>query len=401
MFQNLGKLIESLYIKVNMESLGIRVNSGIFTISDADRNVVNFDMEGRPMFITLDSKTYRRGLNNRLIQMSWNGEERIIGNVGKEESELILSRALSYPGKVGSSEQASNEISLDRLSGRNIEWLKQDSGRISSLYKIYPILPPDASHSIYFEGSYGARWNLSTVTSSHISREFQFKTQEDLEKHAIDLKERIGEGIKARKGIFLGDANIMNMDQKLLLWLLDLLKSSFSLPVMASFDMYTTPKKKNMIHFRDMKDHGLNRVTVFIESGSYKVLRLFNEHTNATETLNLVNNLKDSGLNVTIVAMIGTGGKEYSKDHEEGTSNVISQMPLDSQDKVYLAPIVEDDDPWYVQMESSRGITRMTYAEKISQMSNLSLKIKESFKGINGTAFPGTLANYDLRELIY
>ena len=384
-----------------MESPAIRVNSGIFTISDADRNVVNFDMEGRPMFITLDSKTYRRGLNNRLIQLSWNGEERVIGNVGEEESEKILSRSLSYPGKIDRSEQASNEIHLEKLSGRNTEWLKEDSDRIRSLYRIYPILPPDASHSIYFEGSYGAKWNLSTITSSHISREVQFKNQEELERHAGDLKDRIGDGIRARKGIFLGDANIINMDQKLLLWLLDLLKSSFSLPIMASFDMYTTPKKKNMIHFRDMKDHGLDRVTVFIESGSYKVLRLFNEHTNATETLNLVNNLKDSGLNVTIVAMIGTGGKEYSKDHEEGTSNVISQMPLDSQDKVYLAPMVEEDDPWYVQMESSRNLTRMTYAEKISQMSSLSSKIKESFKGINGTPFPGTMANYDLRELIY
>jgi hypothetical protein len=384
-----------------MESVAVKVNSGILTVLDSEKNVVNFDLEGRPMFATLDSKTYRRGFNNRLIQMSWNGEERIVSTPGNEEADSIIARIMAYLGNLGTSGTESGEISLAKLSGRDVKWLKEDASRFSSLYRIYPILPPDASHSVYFEGSYGAKWNLSTVTSSHLSREFQFKTQEELEKHADDLKQNLGEGIRSRKGIFLGDANIMNMDQKLLLWLLDLLKSSFSLPVMASFDMYTTPKKKNMIHFRDMKDHGLDRVTVFIESGSYKVLRLFNEHTNATETLNLVNNLKDSGLNVTIVAMIGTGGKEYSKDHEEGTSNVISQMPLESQDRIYLSPMVEEADPWYVQMESSRKITRMTYAEKLEQMASLSLKIKESFRGINGTAFPGTLANYDLREAIY
>ena len=384
-----------------MDSLNVRLNSGMVTVSDSEKNVVNFDLEGRPIFMTVGGVTFRRGLNNRLIQLSWKDKERIIETPGPDESRKILERSMSYLSGLEDQSDGDTSAILRKISGRDYPWIIEDSRKISSLYRVYPILPPDASHFLYFEGSFGASWNLSTITSSHTTREFQSKTEEEIKAHADSIKNVMGEGIKSKKGVFLGDANAMNMDQKALLHLLDLLKNEFSLPIMSAFDMYTTPKKKNMIHFRDMKDHGLDHVSVFLQSGSYKVLRLFNEHTNATETLNLVNNLKDSGLTVSIVAMVGTGGVEYARDHEEGISNVISQMPLDSKDRVYLSPIVEDDDPWYTQMESSKHITRMNPAEKISQASRLSEKIKESFKGINGYDFPGTIALYDLREAIY
>lgn len=384
-----------------MDQVTVKEDSGIIKTSDQSRNVVNFDLEGRPMFFSINAKTFRRGLDNSLVNLAWDGEIRTVNRVPPEEAVGIMEKGMEMLRFAAESPNTAAESIRGIAGTRDVEWLRKDADMVRALYKIYPVLPPEASHSIYVEATYGANWNLATIAGSYAKRDFVQKEQSEIVSHLHSVKEVLGKGIGARREVFLGDTNVLNMDQKLLLQIIDLLKSELNLPVIASFDMYTTPKKKNMIHFRDMKDHGLNKVVVFVQSGSYKVLRLFNEHTNATETLNLVNNMKDSGLSVDIVALLGTGGKKYARDHEEGITNMVSQMLLDESDKIYLCPIVEDSDPWYAGMEKQNSLGRMSPLEKHDQMERITSMIKKSFSEINGKEFPGKITEFDMRETIY
>ena len=384
-----------------MVQFTFKEESGIIKISDQQRNVVNYDLEGRPVFFSINAKTYRRGLNNRLINISWEGEYRIVNQIHGEESDAIIDQGLSMLRSSYESLQPGSEPVNLAPAGRNLAWLKDDARKISSLYNVYPILPPEASHCVYIEATSGANWNLATIAGAYAKREFTQKQESEIASHVTSVKETLGRGISSRREVFLGDTNVLNMDQKLLIRTIELLKSEFNLPVVASFDMYTTPKKKNMIHFRDMKDHGLNKVVVFVQSGSYKVLRLFNEHTNATETLNLVNNMKDSGLSVDIVALLGTGGLKYSRDHEEGITNMVSQMLLDQGDTIYLSPMVEDADPWYAGMAKQNSLGRLSAEQKHDQMIKIAESVKKSFSEINGKPFPGKITEFDMRETIY
>lgn len=384
-----------------MDQVTAKEDAGIIKTSDQSRNVVNFDLEGRPMFFSINAKTFRRGLDNTLVNLSWDGEIRSVNRVPSEDASGIIEKGMEMLRLATESSNGAAETVREIADIRDMEWLRKDADTVRSLYKIYPVLPPEASHCIYVEATYGANWNLATIAGSYAKRDFVQKDQNEIVSHLHSVKEVLGRGIKARREVFLGDTNVLNMDQKLLIQTIDLIKSELNLPVIASFDMYTTPKKKNMIHFRDMKDHGLNKVVVFVQSGSYKVLRLFNEHTNATETLNLVNNMKDSGLAVDIVALLGTGGKKYARDHEEGITNMVSQMLLDDSDKIYLCPIVEDSDPWYAGMEKQNSLDRMSSTEKHDQMEKITAMIKKSFLEINGKEFPGKITEFDMREAIY
>ena len=323
-----------------------RINNGILTIASGNEEVANFDFEGRILFYTKNGVMHRRSSDNSLFKLGWDNDVRSVTPLEKDEASAIYDRcyqlARNFPADTLRDEE---KAILEKISTRNPEWLEQDAAAITSLYAIKPIMPPDQASAVYLELSSGTKWNRCTISSSYAGRTVETKDSAQFMDHVEKVKNQLGEGLKAKKGIFLGDPGALDVDQKELLPILAKLKADFGLPLFSAFDMFSTPKRKNMIHYMDIKNHGLDRIFVFIQSGSYKVIKLFNDKINVNETLNLINNLKDHGISVSLVILAGMGGKKYDNDHVEGTANVISQMMLENGDMIFLSPIVEEDDP--------------------------------------------------------
>ena len=279
-----------------------RINNGILTIASGNEEVANFDFEGRVLFYTKGGVMHRRSSDNSLFRLGWDQDVRTVIQLEKEEAAAIYERcyhmAREFPTETLNDQEKGI---LGKVSSRDPSWLEQDARAISEIYATKPIMPPDQGSAVYLELTSGAKWNRCSISSSYGGRTIEGKDQDAFRSHVNRLKEVLGEGIKAKKGLFLGDPGALDVDQKELLPILDGLKEDFGLPVFAAFDIFSTPKRKNMIHYRDLKGHGLDRIFVFIQSGSYKVIKLFNEKINVTETLNIVNNIKDHGISVSIV----------------------------------------------------------------------------------------------------
>ncbi len=379
-----------------------RINNGILTLADGNSEIANFDFEGRLLFFTRQGVLHKRSTDNTIYRLGWEGDVRQVDPVPEDEAVGIVERsyemARNFPQDTLS--EAEKQI-LDRVKSRNLAWLKSDSKTLTSFYSSTPIMPPDQSSALYLELAKGCMWNRCSICNSYSGRNTKEKTPEDFLEHVRNVKEALGEGIKAKKGIFLGDAGALDFDQKQLLPLLDRLKEEFNLPIFCAFDIYSTPKRKNMIHYQDLKAHGLDRIFVFIESGSYKVVRLLNEKINVTETLNIVNNIKDHGIAVSIVVMVGMGGTKFSEDHIEGTSNIISQMYLEGGDMIFLSPVVENDDPKYMEIVEKEGLGVLSSEEKVAQSEKMLKAIKESYEDMNGKPLQIPIVKYDLREALF
>ena len=379
-----------------------RINNGILTIADGNSEIANFDFEGRLLFFTKSGVLHKRSTDNSMYKLGWEGEVRMVTPVSEEEASEIIERsyemARNFPQDTLSDSE--KEV-LNRIKGRDLEWLRNDSKTLSSYYSSKPVMPPDQSAALYLELASGCSWNRCSICNSYSGRNVREKSPEEFMAHIQSVKESLGEGLKAKKGIFLGDAGALDVEQKQLLPLLDKLKEEFNLPIFCAFDIFSTPKRKNMIHYQDLKAHGLDRIFVFLESGSYKVVKLFNEKINVTETLNIVNNLKDHGIAVSIVVMVGTGGKKFSDDHVEGTANIISQMYLESGDMIFLSPVVESDDPNYMSIVEKEGLEVLTPEEKIAQSDAMIKAIKESYEDMNGQPLAIPVVKYDLRESLF
>ena len=379
-----------------------RINNGILTIASGNEEVANFDFEGRILFYTKNGVMHRRSSDNSLFKLGWDNDVRSVTPLEKDEASAIYDRcyqlARNFPADTLRDEE---KAILEKISTRNPEWLEQDAAAITSLYALKPIMPPDQASAVYLELSSGTKWNRCTISSSYSGRTVEAKDSSQFMEHVEKVKNQLGEGLKAKKGIFLGDPGALDVDQKELLPILDKLKADFGLPLFSAFDMFSTPKRKNMIHYMDIKNHGLDRIFVFIQSGSYKVIKLFNDKINVNETLNLINNLKDHGISVSLVILAGMGGKKYDNDHVEGTANVISQMMLENGDMIFLSPIVEEDDPEYQKIVERESIGSMSPEEKVQQMDRLTKAIKESYLDMNGKDLAIPIIKYDLREALF
>ena len=379
-----------------------RINNGILTLANGSEEIANFDFEGRVLFYTKSGSLHRRSTNNSMFGLGWDGDVRSVTPLSEDESRIITDRcyelARNFPQETLSQEE---KDTLSGIASRDSDWLEKDARNLLSLYSCQPIMPPDQSSALYLELTTGCRWNRCSICNSYSGRTPVEKTSEQFAEHMKLVKESLGKGIRSRKGIFLGDSGALDVDQKQLLPILDDLKAEFGLPVFTAFDIFSTPKRKNMIHYQDLKRHGLDRIFVFIESGSYKVVKLFNEKINVTETLNIVNNIKDYGIAVSIVVMAGMGGKKFESDHVEGTANIISQMNLESGDMIFLSPVVEEDDSNYIDMVNREGLGILTPVEKVSQMEALTSAIKESYRDMNGIDIPVPIVKYDLRESLF
>lgn len=380
-----------------------KVDKGLVGVERGGKDVVTFDLEGRLIYYTTDGKTYRRSLENRFIRLAWEGKKRIVEEIKENESNKIVDSAYSLAADLSSKvDDPKLAEALEKVGTKNWNWLVEDSKKMHSIYNnSIPIIPPDQYYSIYLQLTKGCAWNKCTFCKLYQDRQYSVKDLESFKDHVKRIKDFFGEGLHSRRGLFLGDANAINVDQKLLIDALDVVKNEFHLPVYSFIDAFTTPKKKNLRHFEEMKRHGLTRVYIGLESGSPKVLRLLNKLMNVSEILNLVNNLKAAGIGVGIILMVGAGGYKFEKEHIEDTANVISQMDLGIGDIIYLSPLFEYDDLEYHKITKEQGIGILTDEEKADQIDRLSNKIKDAYLETNGRALEIPVSKYDLRESIY
>ncbi|MEM3675732.1 MAG: radical SAM protein [Thermoplasmataceae archaeon] len=384
-----------------MVSPSFTKNNGLYTVSKDSGFECTFDEAGNLISLTKNGQTFRRSLFGYMITFSQGEGSGNVKRIPDEESRLINAEAYRAVDEISSTVSGGNFSEIIRKIQEKSGQIEADSIRFKSLYSRAPLVPPGLSLPIYVELSYGCDWNRCTICSSHKERHYQEKSPEEFAAHLSAVSDAFGNAISSRDSVFLGDANAMNVDQKKLNEAISAVRNKFGKEIETSFDIFTTPKRKNMIHFQDMKRNGLTRVNVYIQSGSYKVLRILNEHTNATEVLNLVNNMKDSGLGVSLVVLAGTGGSSLSAEHIEGSANLVSQMILDSSDTVYISPIIESEDQSYVEQCERLGIRSMSWEEKELQADEIERRIRDSFRDINGSEFPAKIVKYDLRKNIY
>ena len=361
--------------------------------------VANFDMEGRLLYFTTKGTMYKRRLDNDLFRIGWRGDLRVVEKVPANEARIFIDRSAEMMDAVKKNESSSNN-SIMEIPTRNFEDLERDREVFADIYgNISPVIPPDQINSIYVGLTSGCKWNRTSLCRSYSGREYTTFNMEQFRDHVNRIRDFLGKGLSARRSVFLGDPNSLNADQKILEDALDYLAEIFHLPVYSFLDIFTTPKTKRMAHFQLMSKHGLNRVFIAIETGDYRLIKYLNEHTNISETINLFNNLKFSRIPVSLVVMLGTGGKKFQQEHISGTASIISQMDLGPGDMVYLSPIGTDD-PSYNEI-AAKHFDPITPEEINSQIKPMSEAIKAAYLDMNGKEFPVPISFFDLAESVY
>jgi hypothetical protein len=108
--------------------------------------------------------------------------------------------------------------------------------------------------------------------------------------------------------------------------------------------------------------------------------------------MSFVRTLKLAGLQVSLIVMVGLGGKEYRDHHRRASRDLLLGLPLDDGDLIYLSPFVEHPEGRYHTRRHEERLTAMGEDEVEEELAGLAGELRES--GLR-------VGRYDIREFVY
>ncbi len=191
------------------------------------------------------------------------------------------------------------------------------------------------------------------------------------------------EALFSRKHIFLGDANALLIKDDILFDYIDFIKREFreypNLRSITSFLDVWTGEKKEENFWKNLREKGVFRVYIGLESGSQEVLDILKKPFKIDRFLHLFYMLKESGISVGVIILLGIVERDLEKIHIEETRKLLLKLPFEKNDILYLSPY---------------------YTSSFNLNEELVEKEKEFFYSLCFKKRP-RIAVYDIREFVY
>ena len=374
--------------------------NGIISIEYGRKYVYSFDLEGRLLNYINGGRTYRRTLQNHLIFSRVVSGERISEEVTKKQAQNIVDQAYDEIKDIMPSIKEDDIAPfLSKIGSMNWRSLQLDAENLISIYSgSVPIVPPDQYFALYVILERGCKWNRCNFCELYRDRKFSVLTLEDITKQIVDLEKFFGMGIESRRSIFIGEANAMSLPQELLLSAIELLNNHFRLPIYSFSEPFTGHGPKTVKELQELRNRGLKRVYIGLESGSQKILKLINKPMDLNVFRDYVHRLKESKISVGIIVMLGIGGRNLYDEHIRDTVDVIKGLNLDTGDIVYLSPFVQY--PGFKYSDDSEHIIPLSHEEIMEQGREIRKDlVQPKFDQKNDRGFP--VALYNLLEAQY
>jgi hypothetical protein len=215
-----------------------------------------------------------------------------------------------------------------------------------------------------------------------------------------------------RRTLFLADANAVIIAQPRLLPILDAVGAAFDLApagasrsplasVEALAGIYAFVSAPDALHksaadFAAMRERGVRRLYIGLESGHDPLRAFVRKQGRAADVLAAVGAIKDGGVSVGIIFMVGIGGQAFRAAHFQDTVALIQRLPLGEGDLVYLSPYVPDADAPYVAEATASHIVSLNDEELRSEEQHFKAALQPwaRSRGVR-------ISHYDVREFIY
>jgi len=130
--------------------------------------------------------------------------------------------------------------------------------------------------------------------------------------------------------VFIQDANSLIMKTEDLVKAIRYLKEKIpQITRITTYGRASTIARKSLEEIKELKDAGLSRIHVGMESGSDNVLKLVKKGTTAKQLILSGQKVKQAGITLSEYLMPGLGGKELWKDHAICSARVINEINPD------------------------------------------------------------------------
>lgn len=197
------------------------------------------------------------------------------------------------------------------------------------MYNIYEgsvFRPPSEAKSQILQATIGCSHNKCTFCITYRDKKFRIKSLKEIKK---DI-ETVLPYYRDTKRIFLADGNALIIPTRDLLKILHLIKQDF--PKLERIGIYACPQdilKKSLSELKELKSSGLDIVYLGLESGSDDILKNVRKGVSSKRMIEAANRVKEAGIVLSVIFILGLGGKEKSKEHATETAKILSKMDPD------------------------------------------------------------------------
>jgi len=228
-----------------------------------------------------------------------------------------------------------------------------------------PIRPPNEAQSFLLRITRNCPWNQCLFCPIYKNRKFSLRTVEEI-KQDIQAARDIAEDIEAisvklgdkgettdqvinqifnssgygnayrslaawlyygTKACFLQDADNLVMKTADLVEILEFLKEKFpEISRVTTYSRSRTIVRKSVESLKKIREAGLNRVHVGLETGYDPLLKLVKKGVTGAQHIDAGQKVLKAGMELSEYVMPGLGGQGLWKEHAEATANVLNQI---------------------------------------------------------------------------
>jgi radical SAM superfamily enzyme YgiQ (UPF0313 family) len=240
------------------------------------------------------------------------------------------------------------------------------TGTATESFELGPIRPPSEAFSLLIRVTRNCPWNRCKFCPIYKGERFQLRSVEELNEDidaakAIydkikELASKYGGGNSLRevaagvyynppngsyrnvalwmyaggKHAFLQDANTIIMKTGELAEVIKYLKMAFpDIERITSYGRSHTVARKSVDELKELREAGLSRIHIGMESGHDPVLRFLDKGTTAAEHITAGRKVMDSGISLCEYVMLGVGGKTMWRQHALETAEVLNRINPD------------------------------------------------------------------------
>lgn len=394
--------------------VAISVKPNCLTVSVDDpltASVFSFDYAGRMWTALLESISYRRGLDGKIIA-KWQigGRERDRRWLSPSEADQVEGKARELTAQLyaailtGAAEMRTalpddGHVVFKRAIAFDAEHSREDAAHYHQVYKPVGILPPDQYMAVVLQLTEGCSFNTCNFCAFFRDRPFRIKRVDEFREHAQAVKDFLGAGLSLRRTIFLGDANALVAPMQRLLPLFDAVHQVYDVSKLGGLYAFLdgfSGERKSVDDYRKLAERGLKRVYIGMESGNEPLLTFLEKPSKPDEVIRAVKAMKQAGVAVGIIALLGAGGHQYADAHVHDTIRAINEMPLDMEDIVYFSELVATEGMEYTRAAYQAQLRPLTREERLAQGDAIEAGLR--FTESRGVPH---ISRYDIREFVY
>jgi radical SAM superfamily enzyme YgiQ (UPF0313 family) len=185
------------------------------------------------------------------------------------------------------------------------------------------IRPPPEAYSILLQVTLGCSHNKCTFCGTYKNKPFRIKDNDIILSDILFASKYM----RRQDQVFLMDGDALIIPQKRLMWILERIKEH--LPWVKRVGAYANTKSirmKSLQELVELRENALGKLYLGVETGDDEIRKKINKGSSAQNCLEMGKRVKDAGMELIVMVLLGVAGKVKSLDHARATGELLSAM---------------------------------------------------------------------------